>query len=172
MIWLLAAPIVFVMALKEFWEDSYRGFFDHFMAAVMAGIFSVLFGLFPAAGIAALIGLAFDTHPAQVSDDRLVALRDKDGMNGQFFLGTGTIEGDQYFFYYRELSDGGFQAGKVKASSGVRVYEEQREDARIVAFRWELNQDWAWWVSFPVNTGGYSYVFHVPVGTIRRGYSM
>ena len=138
-------------------------------------LFSAVFSLIPlgiAAGCAALTGLAFDTHPEKVSTDHLVAIRDKDGVVGNFFLGSGMIRGDQYYFYYRKNKDGSVTPDKVYAGQGVRVYEEDRADATLDTYEWKLNKPWAWWVSISVNNGGWSYKFYVPKGTVRTGYTM
>jgi hypothetical protein len=171
MIWFLLVPVVFVYAFKEFVIDDIYGFLDRFMGFFMALLITVL-AAGMSAGAACLVGLAFATHPVKSSEHVLVALRDKDGVQGTFFLGTGSIKGDTYYFYYYQLSDGGLQADKIYAGDGVRVYEEARQDAKLVTFRWELNEPWAWVISIPVRDGGYSYEFYVPTGTIRRGFTM
>jgi hypothetical protein len=172
MIWLLPMPIVIFFIFKNLWFDDDPGeFLDWFITGLFGCVFSGLaFGLL--CGGAILTGLAFSTHPEETSHSTLEAIRDKDGITGTFFLGSGVIKGDQYYFYYERMQDGGFRPGKVYAGSGVRVYEEDRTDAELVTFKWELNASWAWLVAFPVNTGGYSYDFHVPKGTIRTGYTM
>lgn len=171
MIWFLLVPVVFVYAFKEFVIDESSDFMDRFMGFVMTLMMCVLAAMM-STGAACLVGLAFATHPVKVSEHALIALSDKDGIEGQFFLGSGLIKGDQYFFYYRQLNDGGFQADKVYAGSGVRVYEEARQDAKLITFQWQLNEPWAFVVSIPVRDGGYSYEFYVPTGTIRRGFTM
>ena len=65
-----------------------------------------------------------------------------------------------------------FRPDKVQANGGVRVYEEDRKDAELVRWEWELDCTWAWLIAIPVNSGGYAYDFHVPKDTIRTGYSM
>lgn len=142
---------------------------------IMMSFEALVMSLIPmgaAAGLAALIGTQFDTKPVLVQTDTLTTIRDKDGLTGSFFLGTGSIKGDQYYFYYRRLADGGVSPGKVYAGSGVRVYEEERADATLQTYEWKLISDWAWLVALPVNSGGYSFDFHVPSGTVKQGFSM
>lgn len=124
------------------------------------------------AGLAALIGNLFESHAVERARRRLVAIRDKDGVAGHFFLGSGFVNSDPYYFYYEQVKDGGFRPGKVRVGQGVRVYEEDRQDAELVEFEWDVDLKWAWAIAFPSNAGGYSYDFHVPRGTIRIGYTM
>jgi hypothetical protein len=142
---------------------------------MMSAFFTILFtGIIAGvcAGCAALTGLLFASHPVQVSDRSLIAIRDKDGIAGEFFLGSGMIKSDQYYFYYEQMENGGFRPGKIMADSGVRVYEETRSDAKLIEFEWVVDNPLASWIAFPVNATGYLYEFHVPKGTIRTGYSM
>lgn len=173
MIWLAFIAIFFVMAFKDIMVDDPlgRSFLDICMSLLLVFLLTIGAAIFCAGG-AALVGLAFDTHAAETGTYKLIALRDKDGIEGHFFLGTGEVKGDTYYFYYTQLADGGFRPGKVYAGRGVRVYEEERKDATLTEYTWVLNNSWAWLVAIPVNEGGYAADFHVPKGTIRRGYTM
>jgi hypothetical protein len=174
MIWFFIVPVAAFFIFKELWFGEWAmtdGAIEFIGSFVFGGVFT-LFVAGLCAGAAVLIGLAFDTHSVEISRSKLVSIRDKDGISGTFFLGTGQIGSDQYYFYYEQRQDGGFRPGKVKSNDGVRVYEEARQDAELVTFTWELNKSWAKWVALPINRGGYVYDFHVPQGTIRTGFTM
>jgi hypothetical protein len=172
MIWMLGIPVCMVMIFRSLYNEiPPNDFMDWVMQFMMTGLMTIPCSL-PLIGIACVLGMAFDTHPVQTDDYKLVAIRDKDGITGQFFLGTGMIQSEQYYFYYKTNSDGSVTPDKVRAGQGVRVYEEDRQDAELVVYEWQLNQSWAWLVAFPVNSGGWSYKFHVPKGTVRTGFTM
>lgn len=125
-------------------------------------------------GISYGIGQAFTSSPVEGQHQHLAVIRDKDGVEGRFFLGSGYIENQQYYFYYQNLPDGGLRPGKVVADQGVTVYQEDRKDAELVIFNWKINYPaWAWLVCLPAPEGtGKSFEFHVPKGTVKDGYSM
>lgn len=176
MIWLMLWLGVVVFAFQGMFLDpilapeSIGGYF-------FAGLF-YLFICGAAGGVSGLIaygiGQLYPTHPVEIERASLVAIRDKDGVSGTFFLGTGYIEGKPYYFYYKKLSSSIFQPGKVEADGSVTVYEEQRTGAELVTFANKIAYPWwAWLVSLPYPSGStYTYAFHVPQGTIRTGYSM
>lgn len=174
MLWYILVPISLFFFGKDilFGEFPPSGALDWFMSCLMLLLLSgfIVGGI--CTGIAFAVGTAFDAHAVQQASQELVAIRDKDGFQGRFFLGSGVIKGDQYYFYYARLADGGFKPGKVYAGDGCRVYEQNRKDAMLVTYSWELNKSWAWLVGLPTATGGYSYDFYVPKGTIRTGYTM
>lgn len=174
MIWLIPAlaAIFFIFKGVLFGRNGPSDALDWMMMPFIAGVFSIM-PLMICVGFAGLLGLFFKTKPVISSRHKLRAIRDKDGISGQFFLGSGAIHGNQYYFYYRINADGSVTPGKVYANGSVRVYEEEgREDAELVSYKWELIKEWAYVIAFPSNTGGYSYDFHVPKGTIRTGFTM
>lgn len=173
MIWLLPPIVIFGLAvwewvIKDPLGDSILDYVMMFFLAAMIAMVTAAFSLM--AGM--LIGLAFPAHPVKSGETPLVALRDKDGIQGSFFLGSGYIEDKQYYFFYAQQPDGAFTPGKVEANRWVRVYEQERSDAVLITYRWEANSRWAQWLSVPVNAIGNSYDIHVPRGTVRRGYTM
>jgi hypothetical protein len=176
-IWIVGFPLaVLVIAIHDRMSDHSNVFANDWGTQAMGVVLCLLF-MFIAAlaggGLAALIGAGFASHPEEISKKELVALRDKDGVEGRFFLGSGSVEGAPYYFYYSKLNGGGFKPGKVKVSDGVRVYEDADDGtATLVSYQWDIDLSWAWLIAIPVNSGGYSYDFHVPKGTIRTGFTM
>lgn len=173
MIWFLTIPVMFILTFRELViKDRYGGVFDAIMGTFVSIILSVVIGGLPAAGLALFIGSKIHAHPVLSRTDTLVSLHTKDGEQGTFFLGSGTVNGVQYYFFYRKNSDGSFGPGRVYADDAVRVYEEPRTDASMLTYDWVKDADEENIFSFPVNAGGHSYDFHVPTGTILRGFSM
>lgn len=117
-------------------------------------------------------GAIFKNVAVEGSHHKLIAIRDKDGVEGAFFLGSGYINSQPYYFYYERLPDGAFRPGKIRADGSVKVYEEDRPDAELVRFDWETKARWVWLVAIPHDDEAVSYDFHVPKGTIKTGYSM
>jgi hypothetical protein len=163
---------------------AFQGFFTGFGKPDSLGsyFFVGLFYLFicgvagmVCADVAAGIGQFFEGHAVEGEHSRLLAIRDKDGGEGSFFLGSGFISSQPYYFYYEQLKNGGFRPRKIEADDGVTVYEEDRKDAELVTFHWKINYpSWAWIFCMPDSDGSQkeTYAFHVPRGTIKTGYSM
>jgi len=137
-------------------------------------LFIIGFAAFICGGIAYGIGQGFEDHAVEGEHSSLLAIRDKDGIEGRFFLGSGFISSQPYYFYYESLKNGGFRPGKIQADDSVTVFEEDRTDAELVTFDWKIKYPgWAWLISLPDSDGSkQTYAFHVPKGTIKTGYSM
>jgi hypothetical protein len=55
----------------------------------------------------------------------IVSLRDDSQISGSFFLGSGSIEGDTYYMFYKKISENSFKQDKVRSE---RVVVEERND--------------------------------------------
>lgn len=125
-------------------------------------------------GVGWVAGQMFNSQPVEGKHSTLLAIRDKDGVEGRFFLGSGFVTSQPFYFYYEALKDGGARPAKLSADESVTVREEDRTDAELVTFDWTIKYpSWAWLVCLQDSEGSRkSYVFHVPNGTIKTGYSM
>jgi hypothetical protein len=175
MIWFVLWLMVAFFAFQGmfFGYCSPDSFVEYFFIGLFY-LFNCVFSGIVCFGIAYGIGQTFESHKVEGEHSNLVAIRDKDGVEGRFFLGSGFISNQPYYFYYESLKDGGFRPGKIEADDSVTVYEEDRTGAELVTFDSKITYPgWAWLICMrdedAINS---SYVFHVPKGTIKAGYSM
>lgn len=164
MLWMLFSIPIFWSIFSDCLDDGHPivGLFFGVFGGLLGGFFITFFlGLF--------MGIFFAEQWVEDNKQELVAIRDKDGMRGSFFLGSGTIDSVNYYFYYQRNSDGSFSPARVKANGGIKIFEEPRSDAVLVTYRSEFKTGWAALVAIPF---GSRHEFMVPAGTIRRGFTM
>jgi hypothetical protein len=142
--------------------------YDFEALGVCRYVFGYLFLLSLVSGII-ISCIGYGKYKAIYSEQTLVAIRDKSGVSGSFFLGSGTIDEQQYYFYYAKLPNGGFIADKI-LSNGVTIYEEKRKDAVLRKYECVFRNKWMRLIA--IDSGAYEVEFHVPIGTIRRGFSI
>jgi hypothetical protein len=106
---------------------------------------------------------------------KLVSLKDKDNLNGSFILGSAEISGEHYYTYFYEHK-GGFKKtsinqNKLKGSmSEVIIFEEDRNDGELRVYNLEYAKEWHnFFGKKPVDK---KYEFHVPKGSITRGFEL
>lgn len=166
MIWAFAFALIFVVFA---WRDIYdmaSGFLDYVMDTLF---FCLLTALIFAVGIGFgfIVGTAFPKDWIPSPQARLVSLRNADGVNGTFFLGTGSIGTDQYYFYYKEV-EGGYQPGKVLVANNVTVHEENRQDALMQRYVWQFTSSTYEWFGF--TWPHEKYDFYIPQGTLKKNF--
>jgi len=104
MIWLFWIPVAayFIFSDMMFGDHAryIHGFTDYMMIGMLSCLLTIMASL-PAIGLAFLVGAAFKARPVQVRSDKLTTIRNKDGVKGQFFLGSGILESVPYYFYFQ-----------------------------------------------------------------------
>lgn len=150
-----------------------RGFGLFLTCVITAFSFIIMFFI---GGIACAV--MFDMHLVKTAEQTLVAIRDKDGIGGSFFLGSGSIDSKPYYFYYVKLTDGGIRPDRMPINTSITIYEEDRTDAVLIWRKWEYdmqeirNNSFGYRFAIPMSGNNQVWEFHVPKGTIRTGYSM
>lgn len=96
---------------------------------------------------------------------QLVALQDKFGQDGTFFLGSGRIKQKFYYTFYQENPDGSISLNLVPAEK-AKIFEEDRKDGILEVYkaviRSEKLRNWC----FPPKER--KYIFRIPKGSIKR----
>ena len=113
-----------------------------------------------------LIGLAMPKH-WEPKTTELVSLRDDSGVSGRFFLGTGAINENQYYVFYKKIGSG-FQQGKVEVSDNVTIFEEEREDGEVKLYIYQFvnPSSWLWSLDYEEK----KWEFFIPKGSIKRNF--
>jgi hypothetical protein len=172
MIWLLLTPFVMAACVIAMRMKIRKDFGLCIFFGCFFGFFSSLLFLITPATIVG-IGNTYEIVPDQ--SYALVALKERDGIYGRFFLGSGTIEGSQYYFWYRKTQDGGIQGGRTYRDPSVAIREiTDGSQPRMQTYRWADPTWWQYW--FTIDQSGpiqdISPIFYIPKGSIQEGYAL
>ena len=109
-------------------------------------------------------------------------MKDHIGPEGHFFfLGSGSIEAEGYYFYYYELPDGGKMLDKIPADQTTVYEEENRTDGFIEKYIGYYNYTGRvtfTWFDHPIDikrsVGDYDvkYKVYIPEGSITRDFNL
>ena len=156
--------------------DSWGGLWHPF-AKVWAVVwrFAVVAVLGPfVAGFIALI-VAFVAHGLGGSEERVVqtdradlqALSVGSDINGQFFLGTGYVNGELTFNYI--VDEGDYSTLNQVSASKASVWEDEPNDPYLDYTKWGYYVDWA----IPMGvTSVERFDFHIPEGSVSGNYEV
>lgn len=180
MLWRLSIPVIIYFTFSNLVHSGFPGFEPHSrnflewcFLILIGALFSGLISLVPL-GIAAWIGSLPKTQATKDAEYPLVALREKDGISGQFyFLGAGSINSTEYYFWYRENANGSISGGRTHRSPGVEVYEYDGEPM-MVTFRTEYKSKWAKYIRYigidMRDEDCWCPRFYIPKGSIKEGF--
>jgi hypothetical protein len=179
MIWYLTIPFIVFFTFKnmiqsDFPDGSHRNFLEWAFLLIVSTFFSALLSLIPF-GVSCLIGSIPKVTGIADAPYPLIALREKDGTTGRFFLGSGTINDSQYYFWYRRAPDGSVRGGKTYREAGVRIWES--DDPHMTTFHPEYKNVWAkkllWLVGTDLrDTETFCPDFYIPKGSIKEGFEL
>jgi hypothetical protein len=185
MLWFLIIPVLWFFMFREMWNateayamltwpHSFVGWcgtaFGMFGCAFIGGL--IAGGI--ASGLGSYVDKAKIWHLEDRRTEKLVAVRDKDGVNGAItgglFLVAGYFESRPYYFYYTEDSTGAMRPDKINVSRSIFIHEIKEGDPRLVTRQWDNGRPWI--DLFAITDGGWQYHFYVPEGTVKRGFGM
>lgn len=114
-------------------------------------------------------GFATEYEPIKDEVMEITALKDNVANEGQFFLGSGNVEGVAYYFYM-EQKELGYQMNKVAVDQSY-IKEVQTGTPKIEVYKKKRTSKFA---AFMFGEFLYEkeYVFHVPKGTVTTDFKV
>ena len=169
-------PIIFAIAgfVLGFNEslDMYphdQDFMDYFASALFGFMMAILTGSF-GAGLAALVGLILPKRWSAVRSYSLAAMNNGSGINGQFFLGRGNVNGGWAYHYYSKSGDLLRPEQLIISGNDVAVTETDDGNPRLEVDDYEVMYGWMNWFGF---TGSHRrFRFFVPKGSVKEGFEI
>lgn len=168
MIWPWLFAVLFVIFARKSIYRLSTDFIEYFFDTLFFAFFSAIaFGI--GCGFALLIGLTLPKQWIGPESVQLASLRGNDSVNGHFFLGTGSIGTEQYYFFYEEAGQG-YRPGKIKVADNVAIFEEKRlnGEARWYTYRF-TNPSFKW---IALHTTQYRYEFIIPEGSLKKNFTL
>lgn len=95
----------------------------------------------------------------------IVALEDNFNLNGHFFLASGIIAEDAYYYYMTKTEEG-YKIQKIIASTPIEI----SDNPRIVKYTPVGFTEWYYYI-FSAPTGTY-YKIYIPEGTIKFAFNI
>ena len=146
-------------------EDCYL-IRDYILYILFSGIIAFVIIIIGLAG-SALIGESLDTTYTLEYSAPIVALKDDKIMQGDFFLGCGSVDGDLQY-YYAEDSSKGYQVKHVDVDNTYLLFDDDKpriERYEAAAFNKKIHYLYAM-------PNGYYYKIYIPHGSITNGFKV
>lgn len=148
-------------------EYAYWGF-D--IGDIVIGILFAVVSFIVMIGITLLISLFPSTELVKVQTNSITALKDNSKHNGSFFLGSGNVGDDQYYFYIKETSKG---KKMNKVNTDDSYIKEESVNPYVVRYEHHYKSGFAKILFGERNLlKSDEYIFHVPKGTITTDFNV
>lgn len=170
MIWIIVGGVVGLVVFARI-TYSIGADLGEFVDWILGGLMGLLMGAVAAGCIAAalnglMVPILHGNEGHQSATYRLQAIAARSDVHGEFFLGSGQVDSDPAYRFYRIAPGGGFILDSADASVST-VYQDA-STPRVID-RW-IEPKHPWWCLF--NTGSESYEIHVPKGSITPSMNL
>lgn len=135
-----------------------------FFGMLIGALVSVAFG-----GIYTGVSKDCEWDRVKVSSYNLSSLNDGITASGEFFLGSGTIEGQLSYYGYREIHDGVFENVKISSNNTYIYQSDTVTIPRVETWRADKVLDDTWFL--PLRGDEFTKIF-VPTGTVKTSYNL
>lgn len=163
----LVLCVVFIVGVWDFIDSILAHIWLCIYAPIVAGIIWLIVFFI----VGGTIGLFPEKKYIPTESINIVAMSDNFQTGGNFFLGTGSLNGVPYYFYYEQAKDSGYIQGKVKAENAVIYEQDSLKNPKIQFYTKEfVDSNWEnWSLSFACSHER-AEIF-VPKGSIKRNFN-
>ncbi|MEH6941648.1 hypothetical protein [Bacillus sp. JJ722] len=162
----IVAGIVFVLALiywiKEIYAETFSEFLACFAISIMIATFSTFFVFLPA--------LVADTSQADPTKTSIYAIKDNSDIGGNFSLGFGTVDEEQYYYFVTEDKKG-FKSIEKAPVEDSRMQELEIAQPYVKEYKHRYDSAFARFM-YGEYSGEESYEFYVPKNTVTTEYTV
>lgn len=165
MIWIILGIIIGIAFGVWMACDVNGGFVIGCIFAILMGILGLIAGFFGTAMTTAIAETEADKTWVTVEETVIYSLADNWVAEGDFFLGTGNIEGELHYYYVAE-SDLGYTVEKVDADATYIKYTDEKpfiEKQESVYTNWFIRH---------MTCPSTRYIIHCPENTIQKQYNV
>ena len=99
----------------------------------------------------------------------IVSLHNNTEVNGSFFLGSGQVREQEYYFTFAKNQYGAYYRYRVPVNSSLIIESEELESPHIKVMIGQIPDNFKWWV---FSFDKINYHIHVPVGTVIQQFSV
>ena len=163
MIWIISGIIIGIAVGVWVVYDIDGGFVIGCISAILMGILGLVAGIIGMGITTAIAETEADKTWVTVKETAIYSLKDNLATEGDFFLGTGNIEGELHYYYVAE-SDLGYTVEKVDADATYIKYKDEKpfiEKQESVYTNWFIRN---------ATCPSTRYIIHCPENTIQKQY--
>lgn len=161
---------VIMMFVGAYLLHSSIGYFAGKSDYIAGGLLGIIAGGICGILLAVVLGFGMDRHPDPVKTE-LVALKNVNGLEGNFFLLFGSINDEYKYSYWYPDGSGGYKHGIMEDSESITVFEDEGlefpylQENMLKCDVYVTN-----WAYCTDRSEGFE--FHIPPGSIVREFNL
>ncbi len=160
--WIIAS-VIMINAICDEWNDLGSKIVYSMLALITSTIVSFLVCFFVSLMMSSFVEFDYNI----VSKTNIIALKDNQNVDGNFYLMGGYIDEDLYYYYATE-TEFGYKTEKIKADNAYIKYTDGK--TCIEKYKGEPTNESVHFWGFP--TCDYQYIIYVPEGTVTNEFNV
>jgi hypothetical protein len=167
MIWLIIGFVVAVVIIIKIFCDSWNDWCDKLFGLVITSLLSMCISLIVLLGASAITSCFAEIDYDLVSDTKIIALKDNQNVNGSFYITSGYVNEDLYYYYATE-TEFGYKTEKIKTDNAYIKYTDG--EAHIEKYNGEFANNSAYLWGIPMCDS--RYIIYCPDGTVTNEFNI
>lgn len=167
MIWLIIGLIVSIVVTVFNFCDYLLDWFEKFFFSFLELILSIAISFLVLLGVSAIVSCFAEVDYNMVSDTKIIALKDNQNVNGNFYIMGGYVDEELYYYYATE-TEFGYKTEKVSAENSYIKYTN--EETHIEEYEVEFVNDYVYWFAMPMQLD--RYIIYCPEGTVTNEFNV
>lgn len=143
---------------------------DYFGFIAVSAFFCGL-GLILSILVASGIGLFFKQTLVQTDTYQLVSMRDAIGIQGNFFLGFGSVSDNPKYYFYKKLPNNGYKLQSLDADN-VTIYQDDDKAPHVKVYGYDFKNKYIQWFALPKGAWYSIYDVHIPANSIKQDFNL
>ncbi|MEN2765755.1 hypothetical protein [Ornithinibacillus xuwenensis] len=141
---------------------------DKLIYSILCSLGGLCIGVFVYLGYMGLVIYLFDTESVKYDEKQVYALQDNNSINGNFFLGSGSVEGEMKYYYMIETGRG-LQMQSASANHSF-INETDNDTPKVELYKEEFKNDFIQWLS----PAWYitEYEFTIPIDSVKQNFNI
>lgn len=167
MIWTIIGLIVCIVEIVKVCCDEYFDWSDKLGTSFLIMLASILGIVLVTLSASLITTSCVDADYNMVSDTQIVALKDNQNTNGNFYIMGGYVNEDLYYYYATE-TEFGYKTEKIKANHAYVKYTDG--ETHIEEYKGDFKNDIAYLFGYPVYDR--RYIIYCPDDTVTNEFKI
>jgi hypothetical protein len=162
--------LIELFIIYKWWNFCDFDDFSEGIGNLIALLIFGLLGMIASVCITGTIGLCLPSTLKLCSIHNLVSVSTRDGVSGNFFLGIGSVDSQQYYFYMEKVEEG-FVPRKKEITDEILIKESNTIQPKLEEYMPSYRNKILYLFALPIFHDS-KYIFTIPKGSIENNFIM
>ena len=167
MIWIIIGLVVCIIVIVDIVKDWSNSWLEKILYSILSLIATIVVVLMVLVIPSIITSEYSEVEYKMISDEKIVALKDNQNINGDFYIMGGYVDEDLYYYYATE-TEFGYGMEKIKASNSYIKHTDK--ETHIERYVGDFKNKKSYLFGFPMYND--RYIIYCPDGTVTNEFNV